>query len=258
MSWHDDTMTNVSLLSGWAYSALRPIVRILRAAGVSQSVILDGVKHACTQHAADKPSGRLGSGTRYQSMLALAAVTSAWARSAQWTDESGNALELSLRGEDAKSFSRLVLAVSPRLNPATALKELQLMDVARVVANGAGVRLVSHAVAQAAEETFAIEPVLRDLQRFAETLEHNVFCSRRAEDGRMQQTVARLSLDPAKFADFARFAARNGQLFLESAEDRLRAARGIEDGAGAGFGVGIFVFLENPEARPIDTAPISK
>jgi hypothetical protein len=234
MTWHDDTVTNVSLLSGWAYAALRPVVRILRAAGVAQGDIVDGVKRACAEHTLDKPTGRLGSGTRYQSMLALAAVTSAWARSPEWTDISGGARELSLRKDDAKGFAGLVRSVSPGLNPASALKELQLMNAVRVIANSSLVRLVSHAGIPDGEDAFSIEPVLRDLQRFAETLEHNVFRNRQAEDGRMQSTVARLSIDPTKFADFARFAARNGQLFLDSADDRLRSSRDFGDGTGAG------------------------
>jgi hypothetical protein len=181
-------------------------------------------------------------------MLALAAVTSAWSRSPEWTDLAGAARELSLRKDDGKGFAALVRSVSPSLNPASALKELQLMDAVRVVANSSLVRLVSHAGIPAAEDTFSIEPVLRDLQRFAETLEHNVFCDRRAADGRMQSTVARLSIDPQKFADFARFAARNGQLFLDSADDRLRSSRAVANGAGAGYGVGVYVFFEDPDA----------
>jgi hypothetical protein len=244
--FHDTTATNTSLLSEWAYAALRPIVRILRAAGVSQAIILDGVQRICAQHADDKPSGRIGSGTRYESVLALGAVTATWSRSAQWTDEAGAARELSLRNDDPKGFSALVRAVNPALNPAAALKELQQLDVVRVVGNAARIRLLRHTIAHAGEETFSIEPVLRDLQRFGEALEHNVF--HKGEDGirRMQLTAGRVSIDPAKFADFARFAARNGQAFLDSADDRLNTAPEIPEGNGANYGVGLFVFFEPP------------
>jgi hypothetical protein len=59
----------------------------------------------------------------------------------------------------------------------------------------------------------------------------------------MQLTAARLSIDPAKFEDFSRFVTRNGQVFLDSADDRLNSYR--EAGTGASYGVGVFVFLED-------------
>ena len=82
MNWRDDsTATNVSLLSKWVYGVLRPIVRILRSAGVSEASLLEGVKRASAQHDGDTKKGRLGSGSRYESLLALGSVTGAWARS---------------------------------------------------------------------------------------------------------------------------------------------------------------------------------
>jgi hypothetical protein len=252
MTWQDDsTATNVSLLTKWAYGAIRPIVRLLRSAGVSQAVILESVKRASAQHDGDKPKGRLGSGTRYQSVLALGVVTGTWARSPNWTDESGVARELSLRKDDPKGFSALVRSVGPHLNAAAVLKELQQLNSVSVAANASRVRLLRHTVAHAGDDTFSVEPILRDLQRFAETLEHNVF--QKAEDGvrRMQMTAGRLSIDAEKFADFARFAARNGQVFLDSADDRLNSASPIGGGSGASYGVGVFVFFEEaPNVKP--------
>jgi hypothetical protein len=247
MNWRDDsTATNVSLLAKWAYGAIRPIVRLLRSAGVSQTVILESVKRASAQHDDEKPKGRLGSGTRYQSVLALGAVTGAWARSPDWTDESGVARELSLRKDDPRGFSALVRSVDPQLNAAAVLKELQQLNTVTLAANASHVRLLQHTVVLAGDDTFSVEPILRDLQRFAETLEHNVF--HKGEDGvrRMQMTAGRLSIDPDKFADFARFAARNAQVFLDSADDRLNATAEVAQAAGAGYGVGVFVFFEEP------------
>jgi hypothetical protein len=253
MTWRDDsTATNVSLLSKWAYGAIRPFVRLLRSAGVSQAVILESVKRASAQHDGDKPKGRLGSGTRYQSVYALSVVTGTWARSPDWTDESGVARELSLRKDDPKGFSALVRSVDPHLNAAAALKELQQLNIVSVAANASQVRLLRHTVANAGADTFSVEPILRDLQHFAETLEHNVF--HKGEHGvrRMQMTASRMSIDPAKFADFARFAARNGQVFLDSADDRLNSASPIDEGSGASYGVGLFVFFEAPAKVKLD------
>jgi hypothetical protein len=246
MNWRDDsTVTNVSLLSNWVYGALRPIVRILRSAGVSEASLLDGVKRASAQHDGDAKKGRLGSGSRYESLLSLAAVTGAWGRSSAWTDDSGHPRELSLRPEDSKGFSALVHSVDPRLHAAAVLKELQDMEAVRILGNATGVRLLRHSVRGTGEETFSVEPVLRDLQRFAETLEQQVFRDRQVASGQMQFSTARMSIDPAKFDDFCRFVTRNGQMLLDSADDRLNSYREVAYGAGANYGVGVFVFFED-------------
>jgi hypothetical protein len=253
MNWRDDsTATNVSLLSKWVYGVLRPIVRILRSAGVSESGLLEGVKRASAQHDGDAKRGRLGSGSRYETLLALSSVTGAWARSSAWTDDSGHARELSLRKEDPKGFAALVRSVDPRLNAPAVLKELQSKEVVRILANATGVRLLRHSVLNTSEETFSVEPVLRDLQRFAETLEHHAFRDRSIASGQTQITAARLSIDPAKFDDFCRFVARNGQMLLDSADDRLNSYREVADGAGANYGVGVFVFFEDVPASRRD------
>jgi hypothetical protein len=257
MNWRDDsTATNFSLLTNWAYGVLRPVVRILRAAGISEASLLAGVKRASAQHDGDAITGRLGSGSRYESLLALSGVIGAWSRSSAWTDELGQARELSLRKDDPKGFAALVLSVNPELHAPAVLKELQSMEVVRILANATRVRLLHHSVLNTCAESFSVEPVLRDLQRFAETLEYQVFRGPRSESGRMQLTAARLSIDPAKFDDFCRFVARNGQMLLDSADDRLKSYRAVADGAGANYGVSVFVFLEDAPVSQADEAPL--
>ncbi len=246
MNWQDDsTVTNVSLLSEWAYGVIRPIVRILMAAGVSPANLIASVKRASLEHDADTKKGGLGSGSRYESRLALRLVTAAWVRSSAWTDDSGQPRELALRKDDPTGFVALVRSVDPDLNPAAVLKELQSMDAVRILARERAVRLLRQSVVNVMEDTFSVEPVLRDLQRFAETVEHEVFRDRRIASGHMQITAVRLSIDPAKFDDFCRFVMRNGQMLLDSADDRLNSYREVTDGAGANYGVGVYVFLEN-------------
>lgn len=173
-------------------------------------------------------------------------MTGTWARSLEWTDESGVARELFLRKDAPMGFSALVRSADPHLYPAAVLKELQQLDIISVAANASHVRLLRHTATHAGDDTFSVEVILRDLQRFAETLEHNVFHNGDGGPRRMQMTAARLSIDPARFADFERFAARNGQVFLDSADDRLNATPEVVQAAGAGYGVGVFVFFEEP------------
>jgi len=245
MNWrHDSTVTNVSLLSEWVYGVIRPVVRILRSAGVTQQSLLEAVERASLEHDGDAKKGRLGSGSRYESRLALASVTAAWARSAAWTDEAGQPRELALGKDAPQGFVDLVRSVNHRLNPTAVMKELQGMDVVRILAGGNTVRLLRPAVVNMSDDTFSVEPVLRDLQRFAETLEHHVFPDGRSDFAPMPMTAARLSIDPAKFEDFCRFVARNGQLLLDSADDRLNSYAEVPEGTGANYGVSVFVFIE--------------
>jgi hypothetical protein len=72
----------------------------------------------------------------------------------------------------------------------------------------------------------------------------------------MQITAARLSIDPAKFEEFSRFVSRNGQVFLDSADDRLNSFSEVGDGTGASYGVGVFVFSEDVPATQTDRAPV--
>lgn len=137
--------------------------------------------------------------------------------------------------DDRKGFVELVRSVNPRLNPTAVIKELQSMDVVRILGDGSAVRLLRPPAVNLSEDTLSVEPVLRDLQRFAETLEHEVFRGHRSGSGQIHMTAARLSIDPARFDDFCRFVTRNGRVLLDSA-----------DGAGANYGVGVFVFLETP------------
>jgi hypothetical protein len=271
MNWrHDSTITNTSLLSEWVYGVLRPIVRIMRSAGVTEASLLECVKRATAQHDGDAKKGRLGSGSRYESRLALRSVTGAWARSSAWTDESGHARELSLRKEDPKGFAALVRSVDPGLNAPAVLKDLQSMEVIKILPNAKGVRLLRDSVVNTTEvrslrdsdlsnsqETFSVEPVLRDLQRFAETLEHKVFPEGSIASGQMQVTAARLSIDPTRFDDFCRFVTRNCQTLLDSADDRLSSYREVPNGGGANYGVGVFVFFEDGVASQPDRDLIS-
>ncbi len=242
---HDSTLTNVSLLSEWVYGVIRPIVRIMRSAGVSEASLLDCVQRASLEHDGDSKKGRLGTGSRYESLLALASLTAAWARSSTWTDDAGQPRDLTLRQDDANGFVALVRSIDHRLNPTAVLKELQGMEVVRILAGGSAIRLLRPSVVNMSHDTFSVEPVLRDLQRFAETLENHVFPDHRIASRQLPMTAARLSIDPAKFDDFCRFVTRNGQMLLDSAEDRLNSYREVPDGAGANYGVCVFVFLEN-------------
>jgi hypothetical protein len=94
------------------------------------------------------------------------------------------------------------------------------------------------------EETFSIEPVLKHLQLFAETVEYNMFHKHEGGGPQLIQIIAsRLSIDHAPFYDFARFAARNGQVFLDSADDRLKSYAATPNHVGAEYWVGVFVFF---------------
>ena len=240
-AFDDYTAPNTPLLSSWAYRVLRPIIRLLRSAGVSQAQMIECIQQAAEEHSGDTVCGRLGSDTRRDGLSALAEVTAAWARSSEWTDGTGRPRELSLRADDPKGFAALVRDAEPELSPAAALEQLKSLEVVRLVRNDEAVRLLTPVIIHR-----ALDANLEDLRRFAETLEYNVFRPRNAA-ARMQLVASRLSLDPARFEDFARFIRPSGESFLESADDALGAYLTDQRDPGAQFGVGVFVFRDGNE-----------
>lgn len=244
-AFDDTTATNTSLLLSWAYAVVRPIVRVLRAAGLTEAQITGCVAEAVRQHTADQTRGHLGSGTRRDTLTALAEITALWARSPDWTDSAGRPRELSLRPGDPKGFAALVHTAEPRLSATEALAQLRRHEVVRLAPNAQSVRLVTHVLLQPMGSGFAVEATLKDLRRFAETLEHNIFARAAGQPGRMQRMASRMALNPARFQDFERFVMRNGQIFLESADDILGTYVAREGRGGAGFGVGLFVYQDD-------------
>lgn len=248
MSWRDDsTATNRSLISSWAHGVLRPLGRIFNSAGIPAPAACAGIHRAYAAYAQEKARGHAGSGSRYENVLALGSITGSWARSPEWTDENGLPRELALRHGDPSGFGALVRSVDPLLAVSAVLKALTEMNVVCLGRNGLSVRLLRHTVVHSLDTAFSIEPVLLDLQRFAETIEHNLFAQGFQTGGRLQRTAIRLSLNPANFPDFARYARRLGQGFLDAADDRLTAYPLAPNGDT--FGVGAFVFYEPPSTR---------
>lgn len=245
-AFDDSTTTNTSLLCLWAYRVLRPIVRVLRSAGVSEGQMIECIQRASTEHSGDAVNGQLGSGTRRDTLSALAEVTALWARSPQWTDATGRPRELSLRTDDPQGFGALMQASQPQLSPRLALEQLAELKVVRLVRNDQCARLLTHVLAHTTEGAgaFPVEATLADLRRHAETIEHNVFRSP-GDISRMQMIASRLSLDPARFEDFMRFVRRTGQSFLESADDMLATYVTQPHDHSAQFGVGVYVFCDD-------------
>ena len=237
-AFEETTATGTPLLSSWAYRVLRPIIRVLHSAGVSQAQMIACIQQATEEHSADPVCGRLESDTRRDAIAALLEVTTAWARLSEWTDESGQPRELSLRVDDTKGFAALVRDAGGGLSPAAALKELKSLGVARLVRNDEFVHLLTPVIIHR-----SLDAILEDLRRFAETIEHNLFRPRNTA-ARMQAVASRLSLDPGRFEDFARFIRRFGENLLETADDALGAYVTDHRDRAAQFGVGVFVFCD--------------
>ena len=246
-AFEDTTTSNTPLVSSWAYRVLRPIVRVLRSAGVSQAQMIECIRQATKEHSGDMVCGRLDSDTRRDAIAALLEVTTAWARSSQWTDRTGRPRELSLHADDPKGFAALVREAEPELSPAAALEQLKSLEVVRLVRNDESVRLLTPVIIHR-----ALDANLETLRRFAETLEYNLFRPRNAT-ARMQLVASRLSLDPARFEDFARFIRSPGESFLESADDALGVYVTGQRDRGTPFGVGVFVFCDRASDEPATT-----
>jgi hypothetical protein len=242
-------MSDAVPLSRWAFAVLRPVVRLLRAAGVTEEIILAHVSRALALHRQDTVRGRLDAPMTQAHVRALGNLLARWSRSAEWAGADGMPRDLPIVAGEAGGFAELVAAVSSTLRADEALALLEQFGTVVRVADGQRVRLLSAALLHASDEGFAAEPVLADLRRFARTIEYNVFEKGASGPGRFQMSTLRAHLDPAQLEAFDRYLRRSGQVFLTAADDEL--ARYEDPGVKEpeGFGVGVFMFREDPKDR---------
>jgi hypothetical protein len=99
-------------------------------------------------------------------------------------------------------------------------------------------------------KSFLAAPLLNEIRKFAETLEHNVCNSPGPYKGRMQRSAHSTTLDPEQFTEVQRFVRLSGQTFLEGVHEKLASCslprghkRGLE------YGVGVYVFVDRTAKR---------
>jgi hypothetical protein len=196
---------------------LRPAIRLLKSAGVSDAAIYQAVAQACRQHAKERVRGVEIDFDRF---LQLNDIVTVWARDPEFIDDQGTPKELSLHDE-APAFQRLVEKAGVPIGVVDAVEELRELQAVRLCGRNRRIRLRSHVLLSVRPRYFVIAPVLDEMRRFLETIEHNVCKYPSALEGRMQRTVVCTSLDPARFPEAQRFVRQNAQSFLEALDEKL-------------------------------------
>jgi hypothetical protein len=136
------------------------------------------------------------------------------------------------------------------MEPGVALGHLQALGSVRVCENGHKVRLVSHVLLATMGKKFLVAPMLNQIRKFAETVEHNVCNTPGPFDGRMQRSAQSTTLDPEQVTEVQRFVRLSGQAFLDGVDEKL-ASCSLSGGhkGGLTYGVGVYVFVDRTAKR---------
>lgn len=245
-------MSEAARLSRWAFAVLRPIVRLLRAAGVTEEVIHAQVTRALALHRQDTIRGRLDAPMSQETVRGLSDVLGRWSRSPEWAGPDGMPRDLALADEEPKSFPALVGTMKPRMAANEALELLERFGAVTRVAEGRRVRLLSAVLLITAEDGFAAEPILTDLRRFARTIEYNVFEKGASGPGRFQMSTLRANVDPARADEFGRYVRRTSSVMLTAADDELARYENLDVEQPECFGIGVFMFRDDPDPEDDD------
>jgi hypothetical protein len=235
------------------FDVLRPVVRVLRASGFREEAIRSAAERACRLYAGSPDrSVRVD----YARIIGLARVVTTWARDPDFVDESGTPRTLGIEG-GAGSFGALLRKAGCSIARPEALSQLEALGCIRRCDRGRRIRLLSRVVITVMGERFADEPLLRSMRHFAETVEHNLCRGSGRGEPRLHRWATSTALDPAQLGEVQRYVRANGQTFLEAVDEKLSACsrEGNHHRAGAGgraltYGVGLYVFVDEPKPRP--------
>jgi len=232
-----------------AFDALRPILRLLVASGLSVSEILSLARKALRRHAHEPVRGRLQEGAEQTLLGPAAAVTSAWRQEPRWTDETGEPRLLALTGTGDDSFAALVAAVAPESNPKLLLAELRRSRTV-AAAPGKRLRLIAKSIVFADPSRFDVASLLTHLRRYAETLEFNVLDSKRPADGLLERSAHAFDLDEAQFPEFDRYMRHQLETLVAAGDAQLRQYQVKEpDAPKSAYGFGVYLFRDKPAAK---------
>lgn len=226
---------------------LRPIVRLLKASGVSDSEIVSAVRAWCRDYRCESVTGAwLG----HADVMQLSEILSLWMHDTAFVGNTGVPCKLSLlRG--SPSFRELVAKANVTVPTQRALDQLKALGAIQICDKGRKVRLVSNVLFSVVGRRFVSAPSFDAIRRLAETIEHNVFDKPGVLEGRMQRSAFALSVDPRQLHEIERFVRLSGQAFLDSIDEKLRLCpKRKRSGNGPKYGVGMYAFIDRPKKSP--------
>jgi hypothetical protein len=223
---------------------VRPLVRILRACGVSGGNIRSTTARACRQYVRNPTRGVQ---LEHVPFLELADIVMVWARDPEFIDETGSPMKLRLSGP--VSFERLLKKAGVSIQAHSALEQLEALGSVERCDRGRRVRLVSNVLLSVKGKQFVVGPLLDSIRGFLETIEHNLTHRAGSLEGRMHRLASCASVDPVQFAEVQRFVRLGGQAFLEALDEKLNSCKATS-GKGLYYAAGIYVVVENRRKAP--------
>lgn len=240
-----------------AFELLRPLVRLLRAAGIPESALRAQSERAYRRYARSTPRGLWP--VRVD-LPELARILSVWARDPAFIDHSGSPRRLTLGG-GSRSFAGLLRRARASVGTREALRCLRALGSVRYCDGGRRVRLVTGVMPGRVGSRFLAAPMLDAARRFLETLEQSACGDACGAWRLMHRGSGRTRIDPRRASEFERFVRSGGESFLEAADEKLRACaprlprsrrRALSASPGRGgplYGIGIYVFRETLRPR---------
>ncbi|MGH8150391.1 MAG: DUF6502 family protein [Steroidobacteraceae bacterium] len=232
-----------------AFDVLRPLIRLLRAAGIPEVALNASSERALRLYRRTPARGVWLDSAVFSK---LTEILSVWARDPAFIDEKGMPQRLSL-GAGPGSFAALVRLAGGSVGARRALVHLLALGAVRRCDGGRRVRLVSNVLVGVMGGRFLVAPMLDAVRRFSETVEHNLCERPGVAGGRLHRWAGSASLDPRQLREMQRFVRSSGQTFLDAVDEKLAAcaapARSRRAGKKLTYGVGVYVFMDEAPGR---------
>lgn len=225
-----------------ASRVLRPLLRVLRATGISKKQLMQVCENSIRELSERTPATHIKSMPHSEP---LEHVVAQWVNNPVYLDQ-GRSMRLRVRGKKP-SFQSLVKSAAPKSSPTLLLRALKRSHVLRVARDGK-VELLSHFYPARSHGAIDLELFTKMTIDFLRTQEFNLLKNPRVGHGLFQRRAQLLNSDARLAPEFNRYAREQGQLFLEAIDEWLVRHQPKRGGPRpkkrVRLGVGIYVINE--------------
>lgn len=198
-----------------ASKVLRPLLRVLRAAGLSKTELIEVCEKNIQELSERARPSRIRSLPHH---VPLEEIVSRWANDPAYLDQGGS-MRLRVRGKKPNVQS-LVKSVAPKLSPKLVLRALKRSRVVRVTKDGK-VELLSRFYSARKRGTVDLEFFTNMTTDFLRTQEFNFLKNPPMGHGLFQRRAHKVNSAARLAPVFNRYVREQGQLFLEAIDEWL-------------------------------------